>query len=256
MQEWLEQLNAHEAHYFTFAGEITQTPYAWFLRGDSLRDYRDANHALHLRDDGRGAETVAISVIEYYQALGRRVVADVDAVAEQQGIGVELRKRGIIPVAGTMLLMEHPVQTALEVNPQGVQVELLAKSDPRLETWVRLYAEDSEPEELAMWEGVGRREALAEFTHLYLGTYEGEAVGICTLASMLGWGRIDSVYTQPHARRKGIASAMVAQAVNDSLRFGNSYTYLYTEQGGAGEQVYQHLGFQAVARNPLRRHLG
>jgi predicted GNAT family acetyltransferase len=256
MQEWLEQLNRHEAHYCTFAGEITYTPYAWFLRGDSLVDYRDANHAMHLRDDGRGAEAVAKAVIEYYQTLGRRVVADLDAIAEQQGIGVELRKRGVLPAWGTTLLMEYTQQSPPNVDAERVEVERIAKTDLRLETWLRLFVEDEVPEELAMWEGVGRKEAEADFTHLYLGLYQGEVVGICTLASMLGWGRVDSVYTLPSARRKRVASAMVAEAVNDSLQFGNGYTYLYTEQGGAGEQVYRRLGFQAVARNPLRRHFG
>ena len=70
-----------------------------------------------------------------------------------------------------------------------------------------------------------------------------------------GFGRIDSMVVRPEFRRHGVASALVARAVADFLATGNTLTYLYTEGGGAGEAVYQKLGFDDLGSNLMRRDL-
>ena len=97
----------HEAHYFGFCADSERTPFALFLHGPDIPDYRDANRALRLRDDGRGPDAIAAEVIAYYRSRGLAVAADIDAPAEAQGIGAALRKRGCTPVSGDTLLMRY-----------------------------------------------------------------------------------------------------------------------------------------------------
>src|SRR5882724_6252307 len=93
----LELLIAHETAYLQMVARLEKTDCAWFLHGPQIPDYLDANHALRLRDDGRGPEAVAQTVIAYYRARELEPAADVDAVAEAQGIGFALRRMGITP---------------------------------------------------------------------------------------------------------------------------------------------------------------
>src|ERR1051326_5690290 len=93
--EALERLLEHEIRYFAFAAEIERRDYAWYLDCPSLPGYHDVNRALHLRDDGRGPEAVARTVVARFRALGQAVVVDLDPVAEAQGIGPALRRLGV-----------------------------------------------------------------------------------------------------------------------------------------------------------------
>ncbi len=257
----LEKLCEHEARYFTFAGALTKTPGAWFLDGPDLPDYRDANHALHLRDDGRGAHRVASDVIAHYQARGLRVVADVDALAEAQGIGAVLRQRGVLPALGDTLAMSYLPATPPEVSRPEIIVQTLANETGagEAQAWVETVMSDFEAPhdpDARMWRAVTEREARSPDCRLYLAYLDGQPAGACDVFHALGWHRVESVVTRPEFRRRGVASALVARAVADALRMGGERTYLYTEAGGAGEQVYRRLGFSLWERNPLRRHMG
>lgn len=258
MHDWLEKLIAHEARYFTMVAEVERTPYAWFLQGRDLPAYHDANRALHLRDDGHGAEAVAREVVAFFRARGLPVVADIDAVAETEGIGRALRQRGVTPVIGDTLLMRYPSSIPPKLQPSSVQVRP-ASPENKEETilWIETASSDTEGEEdAAMWRVVAALEARFPACCLYLGWLEGRPAGTCSLFVAKGWGRIESVVTRPEFRRRGVASTLVAQAVAESLAMGNEVTYLFTAAGGAGEAVYQRLGFTPWALNPLRRHIG
>lgn len=258
MKDWLETLIAHEARYFAFVAALEQTPCAWFLHGPELPDYHDANHALRLRDDGRGPAAVAREVIAYYRARGLPPVADVDPIAEEQGIGAALRRMGITPVMGDTLLMRFTGSEAPLSPKEGVEVRVVPNESGAEEAreWIEtVLSEERAMEHERLWRGVTEREARFPACRLYLGYVKGQTAGACDLFSEDGWGRVESVVTRPEFRRRGVASAVVAQAVADSLTQDNTVTYLYTEVGGAGEQVYMRLGFTAWGTNVLRRHV-
>ncbi len=251
--DWLEPLIEHEAFYFAFAGELEKTEAAWFLQGDVLYDYGDANHAFRLRDDGRGANAVVDAIIRYYQKSRRRVIADVDVVAEAQGIGAALRQRGIMPVLGSMSFMRYPHTSAPPRKNLRVQVQEIPKEGRLLEHWIDIVGGNDDDAE--KWRRVARAEAAFPATRLYMGFLEGIPVGTCSLISGLGWGRIESVMTVALYRRMGVATSLVCRAIADSLVMGNAVTYLFTESGGMGEALYRDMGFEVVAKNPFRRHL-
>jgi GNAT superfamily N-acetyltransferase len=254
---FLEKLIAHEADYFTMAAALEKTQCAWFLHGPELAAYRDANHALRLRDDGRGPDCVARQVITYYRARGLSVTADVDNVAEDQGIGAALRRLGITPVIGEMVCMCLGGLDPPAVAPHSVEVRLVRNETGRGEArdWIETAMSDSIGEgDEAMWRLVADREARMTGCRLYLALWDGAPAAACDLFSADGWGRIDSVVTRPEFRRRGIASALVAYVAGESLGMGNIATYLFTEAGGAGERVYTRLGFRTEGINVFRRH--
>ncbi len=254
----LEKLLAHEAEYFTFGAEWIQTSCAWYLDSHDLPDNRDCNHALRLRDDGRGAATVAGEVATHYRTHGVPIAADVDEVAERQGIGAALRRLGVTPVIGSRRLMRYPSFAPPTPPERGVAIEVVP-NDLQIAAareWVTIVISDEEEvEDRERWRAVTEREALAPACRLYLARLDGRPAGACDLFTAQGWGRIDSVVTHPALRRRGVATALIARAIRDSLAMGNEITYLFTDAGGAGEQVYTRLGFTVWATDIFRRHI-
>ena len=104
---WLDRLIEHEITYFRMAARCERTENAAYLYAPDLPEYHDANRAIRLRTAGRSAEAVAAEVVAYYGARGLPPVADIDPIAEEQGIGHALRRLAITPVAGDRLLMRY-----------------------------------------------------------------------------------------------------------------------------------------------------
>ena len=256
--DWLETLITQEAAYFRFAADLEQTPAAWFLTNPGLPDYRDANRALRLRDVGDGPDFVAQFAIARFRSLGLPPVADVDAVAEAQGIGAALRRRGVTPVVGNTLLMRREAQSETDPAPQSeaeLQIEIVPNETGAGEAreWIatveRGFGEDD-----PYWHGIIEREARYSACRLYLATWSGRNAGACDLFVLGEWARLDSVGTLPEFRRRGVASALVRRAIADAENGGVRVLYLFTEAGSDAERLYRKCGFIPWKLNPLRRH--
>jgi GNAT superfamily N-acetyltransferase len=253
----LERLIEHETLYLGMLATTTKTPAAWYLAAPTLPDWSDANRALRLRDTGPGPEAVAQEVVETLLRHGTRIAVDLDAVAEAQGIGRAIRRMGLMPVMGRWLLMRYPLDIRPSLPERGIEVFPIANETGHGEAraWIDvLLSDEQDPDTRPMWRAVAEREAAYAPCKLYLACIDGRPVGACDLFVAANSGRIDSVVVRPEFRRRGVASALVARAVADSLALGNSLTYLYTEGGGAGEAVYRSLGFRTWEVNLLRRH--
>ena len=60
--------------------------------------------------------------------------------------------------------------------------------------------------------------------------------------------RIGPVYTPPRHRRRGYASALVADLTQDQLDRGKTFTYLYADRDNeTSNSIYQKIGYRAVA---------
>ena len=141
-------------------------------------------------------------------------------------------------------------------NEADVSVNTQENLTAEMRAWIDLAGCDEDTEEDAgLWRRVAAREARSPDCRLYLAQVDDQPVGACQLFSHAGWGLIDSVITHPQFRRRGIASQLVAQAVQDSQNSGNALTYLYTERESAGERLYRRLGFEVWGIDTLRRHI-
>lgn len=258
MEEWLEPLLRHEADYHRFGATLTETSYAWFLEGSELIDLRDCNRALRLRDDGRGADAVAREVVAHFRARGATAAADVDPIAERQGVGAALRRLNVMPIATRRLLMRFSGALPPDQSNREVSVEIVPNdlSEQEMRDWVEVVTSDEwESEDLPFWRLVAERTALDPRFRLYLARLEGVPAAACCLYLAEGWGRIEDVATHPALRRRGAASALVYRVLCDTLADHASVTYLFTQEGGAGERIYSRLGFEVWGADVLRRHL-
>lgn len=85
----------------------------------------------------------------------------------------------------------------------------------------------------------------------YLIRIDGEPACRCQFFSADGIGRVEAVRTRADFRRRGLASAVVRCATQDSLQ-QNQFTYMYSEPGSDTQRLYQRLGYETVTRRYIR----
>lgn len=89
----------------------------------------------------------------------------------------------------------------------------------------------------------------------YLARVDGRPASRCLLFSSAGLGRIEAVRTLTADQGRGLAAAVVRQAVGESLARGNELTYVYAEPDGAAQRLYDRLGFRTVVRHAIRAYI-
>ncbi len=93
---------------------------------------------------------------------------------------------------------------------------------------------------------VGHSVLITPEVRRYLARVDGVPAGTALLYSKFGMGYVDLVGTLPEHRRKGVASALITQAVADSQALGNRWTSLETVSGSDAERLYERLGFRTA----------
>ncbi len=81
----------------------------------------------------------------------------------------------------------------------------------------------------------------------FVGYIEGGMAGLATLQSLAGVGYIDSVVTMPEFRRRGVATALVARVVHESLSSGDELVHLLAEKDATPQRLYEGLGFKVAS---------
>ncbi len=252
----LEKYAMHDVQYYQFGARASIQGSAWYLRNDELANYYDTNRALHLRDDGRGPVDICQEIVTHFASLRRRIVVDVDFIAEQQGFGRVLRSMSVLPAVGSYVAMRW----AHEAFPPSTKSPWLIKelnSSGEADAWAQLAGCDElDPADRDFWCAVGRLEF--QYTDIVkLGAFnsEGVIVGACSLFMVNDWARIDSVIVRPECRRKGAATSLIHYAVERATIAGSDVVYLNAHKDSSAHQLYSRLGFVVWATNPMRRHM-
>lgn len=255
-EKQLEELAEQEAQFFAGVSHVVEDACGIFLFNSSFPEYGNANRVLRLRDDGRGTEAIADKVWGFYRRRDLFPSADLDRVAEAQGIGSALRRRGLNSAITNRLLMRYD----LEIPPQ-LSSAFPVKRIPyefgsdEARDWLDVsLSHENDMEEAARWRDILRCDLREPSHQLYIAYKETIPASCCQLFSDNGYGRIDDVITRPEYRGRGLASAVIAHAVAVSKSDGNHTTFLYCDAGSAAERLYRKLGFIAWERNPFRRH--
>ncbi len=253
----LHKLIKHEIAYFEFGSNVLTKDEYIALYCDEIPEYRDCNRLLRLRDTGKGPEKTVDQFLKWFHNSGRRVVVDVDYVAEEQRLGSELRSRGVLPVTDNYICLRMDALSTSVKSRSEIKVVKVDKNSHVLEEWIWLNgADESNEKEAEFWRRVARLEAMHPPCKLLLALYDNLPAGACSLFSFESWGRIDSVIVHPEFRRKGIGTALILEAINLSKLDGNSCTYLFTQMYSSGHSLYSSIGFTEWFVNPLRRHFG
>ena len=159
-------------------------------------------------------------------------------------LGERLSGRGFdLALRATAMLCDRPAEPL-----RAPEVEVVVPGDgefgPWAEVWCRSFDLPPEAGEL------GRTVLAIPQVRLYLARRGGEPAGTALLYSDHGMGYVDLVGTLPGHRRQGVASALVARAVDDSQALGNRWTSLETEPDSGAERVYRRRGFRRMHLRP------
>ncbi|MGO4832443.1 GNAT family N-acetyltransferase [Rhizobiaceae sp. 2RAB30] len=142
--------------------------------------------------------------------------------------------------------------------PTDLELALLADRPEAIEALARGY-ETEWPD----WYGIGRTSAIGDLTErsrhmgLPLGVValrRGRAVGTCALTAQSGpepssltpW--IGGLWVAPEARRRGVASALVAYATDKAWEQGFGAVHTLTAEA---EEVFRRLGWETIAHRPI-----
>ena len=254
--EIIETLISQEIGYFKMLAELRTLNSADLLHCSSLPEYRDVNRALRFRTNSKHFDEEFDQILKWFQNQGLKAVFDLDPIAISLGIGDFLIQRGLSADFDDRSLMRLPS----DWRPQCIRssVEIRALSREAFLTDVELWIETAISDDLgSKWESLWRTVSTHETRHpgvtLYLATLGSQPAGCCSLFTHEGWGRVESVITKKGFRRKGVAHSLVQQACLDSIRFGNTTTFLYTASNSPAEQLYRKIGFEMWAKNFFQR---
>ena len=155
-------------------------------------------------------------------------------------LGQRLQQRGF--TAGSLASAMVHAPTATPAINGAIRVELADEGEYDVWNDVSCRSFEHPP---AMGE-IGRSALLQPDVRRYLARVDSAPAGAALLCSQGGLGYIDLVGTLCEFRRQGVASALILQAVADSVALGNRWTALETITGSAPERLYQRLGFRTA----------
>lgn len=81
----------------------------------------------------------------------------------------------------------------------------------------------------------------------YVARIGGQSVGGCYVSLWEDIPTVMGVYTMPHARHSGVASALLARATQELARSGRDTTCLYVKAGNPAHSLYMRLGYSDLA---------
>jgi GNAT superfamily N-acetyltransferase len=253
----LENYTYHDQLYFRFGATVSTQEACWYLSSDRIPNYYDINRVMHLRDDGRGPKAICDEIFAYFTSAARRVVVDLDAVAEEQGFGQLLRAKGVMPVTGSYVAMRWVPGSDRPVTSGAWLVREIDTNFHECDAWADLAGcDETTLDEREFWRAVGQLEcSYPPIKKIGVFAGDGELVGACSLFLDRGMARIDSVIVMPLYRHQHVATSLVSYSVRIALERGATCIYLATEKGSVAERIYKNIGFAEWATNPMRRHM-
>ena len=136
-------------------------------------------------------------------------------------LGERLLARGFTRGASASVMVHHPQATSPEFR-SAAHVEVSDESE--YDSWEDVMCRGFNlPRAMG---DIGRSVLIVPEARRYLARVNGVPVGTTLLYSQFGMGFLDFIATVPEYRHKGVATALVTQAVSDSQSLGNRWTAL------------------------------
>lgn len=201
------------------------------------------HRVLQVDVDGAAADRVIDAALAHFRDKEFDCAFTLTPLDRPADFGERLLRRGFdLALHATAMVCDRPAEPLrapeVEVVPEAGEYGLWAG------VWCRSFDLPPEAGEL------GRSVLDIPEVRLYLARRGGEPAGAALLYSDHGMGYVDLVGTLPGHRRRGVASALVARAVDDSAALGNRWTSLETEAGSDAERVYRRRGFRRAHMRP------
>ena len=171
---------------------------------------------------------------------------------ETTGLLVELSTLG--HALSWDVVMDLVAETAVDVSRTDVE-----RLEPGPELWPRVGASlalfGNDPDEIEQLLGI-EEELSASGSKRWLGARDGggEIVALAALVMLEGVAYLDNVATFPEARGRGLASSIVAYAIELAGQAGADHVSLLVDPDKPDViRMYERLGFREVGRLPSTR---
>lgn len=250
----LARILDHEASYWTTVATIEQRASWALFYNPAFPGRYDPNHAGVFRAAAGTGAQIAAEISAFYRERGLPPVAYVDALATPVDLADCLLRAGFREPHGadwytpTDLMLYIGPDTA---QPSVVMVQVAEDADQQA-AWASLNDDEEDAATRALLERLALHEIADSRVTAYLALVDGQPAGRCLRFSTDGLCRIESVLTAAAFRQRGVAAAVLRQALSAALAAGEQLIYLYASQGGAAQRLYERLGFRTIARNVMR----
>jgi ribosomal protein S18 acetylase RimI-like enzyme len=245
----LARILAHDAAYWTCIATPERRDGWTLFHNRDLVPRIDPNHAGDFRAPEGSGPAIARQIVDFYRALGATPAAYVDLFATPHDLPLHLEQAGFREWpdwANDLMLYVGPD----EGHPSLNVIETVQTEEQR-DDWASVVQDEADDTERALLRRLYRGEIADERVTAYLARIDGLPASRAELLASDGLGRVEAVRTLTAYRGRGLAAAVVRQAVRDSLHHGN-LTYIYAEPGGDAQRLYHRLGFRTVATNLIR----
>jgi N-acetylglutamate synthase len=181
-----------------------------------------------------GARDLAV-VEDFYARHGRRALVQISPAERHVRLDAELARRGWSTDGHTDVLVAGADAVLARTRPGAVAIA--PRPDPR---WVASWAacEDRQDAEEHARDVLARIEPAAAYA--LAGAGAGVGLSVCER----GWAGLFSIATARHARRRGLAQAVVHALTRWAARRGTQRIYLQVEAGNEpAHALYARAGF-------------
>lgn len=249
----LDDILRHDAEYWSTIASAEARGGFVLHHSAELAARLDPNHAGTFRAPEGSAPVIVAEVVSRYRALGVTPAAYVDALATPRDLPDHLLAAGFADLTDSLY---GATDLLVYVGPDrgqssGAAVEVV-QGDAMRAAWASITHEDAGGEQLALLTRLHLAETRDPRVTPFLASVGGAPASRCLLFSHGGIGRVECVRTLSAQRGRGLAAAVVRAAVRASIAAGNRLTYLYAEQGGDAQRLYERLGFRTVAAGVMR----
>ncbi len=205
--------------------------------------FTNYNHAFRVNVTESEVDKLIADVVRYYKSMGVKPCFVVSPATRPRTFANSLLRAYFRPVLEEDAMVYRGESRNFTADPD---VNIVANDRSLLDVWTDVSMK-------GFGVPVVLRDALLDMygkasqykgTKSYLGYFQGKPAGVCGLVSFNDVGGIFTVGTAPEHRRKGVATALLHEAIADSLRIGNNLLYLITLKGSDAEKLYLSLGFQ------------
>ena len=211
----------------------------------------DPNHAGEFRAQAGQGAAIVQDIIKFYQALGLTPAAYLDLLTTPEDLVAHFKRANFqdweSASSDLMLYLGPDIAATTNVTVEAIKMES-SKAD-----WASIMADEyaHDPSAQAQLQEYYFTQISDPRMNAYLIRVDGKPASRCQLFSSGGLGRVEAVRTDSSYRGRGLASAVVRQAICDSLE-QNHTTYLYVEPDSAAQRLYHRLGFRTIAQKASR----
>lgn len=244
----------HETLYWSCISTVEQRDGWVAFHNQRFLSRIDPNHAGEFRARVGQSPAIVQDIIEFYQALGVVPAAYVDILTTPEDLIFHLRQANFQEWDGALAdLMFYIGPDAAPRTTVAVEV---VETDIAKEAWASILEkqDDDDAYAQARLRELYRTQISDPRMVAYLVRVDGEPASRCQLFSCEGLGRIEAVRTSTLHQGRGLAAAVIRQALSDSLQ-QNQITYIYAEPGSNAQRLYHRLGFRTVAQKAIRGFL-